>query len=43
MRTNWPEGHAEKADRLVSTLASRTDLWLTRQDWATGIIVAVKK
>ncbi|SDK97198.1 Predicted O-methyltransferase YrrM [Catalinimonas alkaloidigena] len=40
---NWPEGHAEKAAKLQTTLAERDDLYLTRQDWATGIVVAVKK
>lgn len=40
---NWPEGHHEKALRLVKTLEQRPDLTLTKQVWATGIIVAVKK
>ncbi|WP_161889266.1 O-methyltransferase [Pontibacter russatus] len=40
---NWPEGHHEKAIRLVADLESREDLLLTKQVWATGIIVAVKK
>jgi predicted O-methyltransferase YrrM len=40
---NWPEGHAEKATRLLDTLDQRTDLTLTRQCWATGIVIAVKK
>ncbi|HEX2534036.1 MAG TPA: class I SAM-dependent methyltransferase [Chitinophagaceae bacterium] len=40
---NWPEGHAEKADRLVQDLEARTDLVLTKQAWATGIIIGVKK
>jgi predicted O-methyltransferase YrrM len=40
---NWPEGHAEKADNLISQLEKRTDLVLTKQVWATGIIIAVKK
>jgi predicted O-methyltransferase YrrM len=40
---NWPEGHAEKADHLVNTLENRKDLSITKQVWATGIIVAVKK
>lgn len=40
---NWPEGHAEKASRLVEVLESRSDLFLTKQDWATGIVVAVRK
>ena len=40
---NWPEGHQEKATKLVGYLESREDLILTKQVWATGIIVAVKK
>ena len=40
---NWPEGHDEKALRLMEYLEERQDLVLTRQDWATGIIIAVKK
>jgi predicted O-methyltransferase YrrM len=40
---NWPEGHQEKAINLVSVLEKRTDLSLTKQVWATGIIVAVKR
>ncbi len=40
---NWPEGHQEKAIQLVKDLEARTDLTLTKQHWATGIIVAVKK
>ena len=40
---DWPEGHAEKAKKLVATLEKREDLILTKQSWATGIIVAAKK
>ena len=40
---NWPEGHHEKANQLVTYLGTRTDLLLTKQVWATGIIIAVKK
>ena len=39
---NWPEGHQEKAKKLVAYLESREDLLLTKQVWATGIIIAVK-
>jgi predicted O-methyltransferase YrrM len=42
-QTNWPDGHDEKAKKLVTHLESRDDLYLTKQVWATGIIVAVKK
>ncbi len=40
---NWPDGHHEKAIKLVDLLEQRNDLVLTKQVWATGIIVAVKK
>ena len=40
---NWPEGHHEKANNFVKNLESRNDLSLTKQHWATGIIIAVKK
>jgi predicted O-methyltransferase YrrM len=39
---NWPEGHAEKVTNLVTILEERKDLVLTKQIWATGIIIAVK-
>jgi predicted O-methyltransferase YrrM len=40
---NWPEGHQEKAINFVKYLESRNDLALTKQNWATGIIIVVKK
>ena len=41
-KENWPEGHAEKALHLEKYLERRTDLKLTKLNWATGIIIAVK-
>lgn len=40
---NWPEGHREKALTLLDELEKRTDIHLTKQRWATGIVIAVKK
>lgn len=40
---NWPEGHAAKAEKLIATLDGREDLFVTEQNWASGIIIAVKK
>ncbi len=40
---NWPEGHQQKVTNLIETLESREDLVLTKQAWASGIIVAVKR
>jgi len=42
-QANWPDGHAEKAVILVETLEQRDDLVLTKLNWATGIVIAVKK
>lgn len=39
---NWPDGHAEKAAKLVVELESRSDLVLTKLVWSTGIIICVK-
>ncbi|WP_162419383.1 O-methyltransferase [Cyclobacterium roseum] len=41
-QANWPEGHQEKAVNFVNTLERRSDLNVTKQNWATGIIIAVK-
>lgn len=40
---NWPDGHQEKAIKLIDYLETRDDLLLTKQVWSTGIIIAVKK
>lgn len=40
---NWPEGHSEKAVELLANLEKREDLILTKQCWATGIVIVVKK
>ncbi len=42
-QSNWPDGHDEKAIKLMSRLESRSDLSMTKQVWATGIVIAVKK
>lgn len=42
-QSNWPDGHQEKATKLVDYLEQRTDLMLTKQRWATGLLLAVKK
>lgn len=41
-QSNWPEGHEAKATRLISILENRPDLLLTKMEWSTGVIVAVK-
>jgi predicted O-methyltransferase YrrM len=40
---NWPDGHAEKATQLLVDLENRNDLLLTKQNWASGIAIAVKR
>ena|SRR3990170_1061971 len=40
---NWPDGHQEKAIKLIDDLELKKELLLTKQVWATGIIIAVKK
>jgi predicted O-methyltransferase YrrM len=40
---NWPEGHDLKAIQLIKNLEQRTDIVLTKQVWATGIVIVVKK
>lgn len=40
---NWPEGHSEKADRLVAQLEANETLTLTKLNWSTGLLIAVKK
>ncbi len=42
-QANWPEGHQEKAIDFVKKLERRNDIVLTKQHWATGIIIAVKQ
>jgi predicted O-methyltransferase YrrM len=42
-QSNWPDGHQEKVLNLITYLESRKDLLLTKQNWASGIIMAVKK
>lgn len=40
---NWPEGHQEKAVKLIAYLEARDDLRITKQVWSTGIVIVVKK
>lgn len=39
---NWPDGHHQKAVNLVKYLDERPDFFITKQSWASGIVVAVK-
>ncbi len=42
-QANWPEGHAERVDDFIYLLESKKNLVLTKMNWSTGIIIAVKK
>lgn len=39
---NWPDGHTDKVAWLVDYLEQREDFVLTKMDWSTGVIVAVR-
>ncbi|MEX0359462.1 MAG: O-methyltransferase [Allomuricauda sp.] len=39
---NWPEGHLTYVSSLVDKLETRQDFTITKMDWSTGVIVAVK-
>ena len=40
---NWPEGHEQKAQDLVTNLEDRSDLSVVKMSWSTGVIIAAKK
>ena len=39
---NWPPGHQENVDRLVNYLENKDDFTLTKMNWSTGLIIAVR-
>ncbi|MEO9513673.1 MAG: class I SAM-dependent methyltransferase [Flavobacteriaceae bacterium] len=39
---NWPSGHGAKAAGLIAALELNKDFTITKMDWSTGVIVAVK-
>lgn len=39
---NWPDGHEDNVKNLIATLENRDDIALTKMDWSTGVIIAVK-
>lgn len=39
---NWPEGHEDKVKGLIDYLETREDFTLTKMNWSTGVILAVK-
>lgn len=42
-RPNWPEGHQDKANVLITMLEQRHDLQIVKMCWASGIIVGIKQ
>ena len=42
-RDSWPEGHSDKANKLVQYLENRKDIILTKLCWSTGIIICTKQ
>ena len=43
MQPNWPEGHEDNVIELIAYLEKRNDFQLTKMNWSTGLILAVKK
>ena len=41
-QSNWPNGHSERVEAFIDHLESREDVILTKLNWSTGIIIAVK-
>lgn len=39
---NWPEGHENNVTNLIASLENREDITITKMDWSTGVIIAVK-
>lgn len=39
---NWPEGHGLNVEALVDYLENREDFNLTKMNWSTGLIIAVR-
>jgi predicted O-methyltransferase YrrM len=37
---NWPDGHADKVDQLISRLEADSRFHVTKLSWASGIILA---
>jgi len=39
---NWPKGHEDNVAKLVTYLENREDFSLTKMNWSTGLIIAVR-
>jgi hypothetical protein len=40
---NWPADHAPKVPALISDLESRPNFEVTKLEWASGLMMVVKK
>ena len=43
MLTSWEEEHVTRVYRLLATLEARDDLRITKLNWSTGLLIAVRK
>lgn len=39
---NWPEGHDKHVEGLIAYLENRKDFNLTKMNWSTGLVIAVR-
>ncbi|NHF60121.1 methyltransferase domain-containing protein [Flavobacteriaceae bacterium TP-CH-4] len=39
---NWPDGHQTNVDGLIHYLENRDDFTLTKLNWSTGLVIAVR-
>lgn len=42
LQPNWPEGHDEKAAKLLDVLHQKNNLSVCRLEWATGIVICTR-
>lgn len=40
---NWPAGHDENVKQLITDLEGRNNFQITKMNWSTGLVLAVKK
>jgi len=39
---NWPDNHGDNVDKLITYIEERKDFSLTKMNWSTGLIIAVR-
>ncbi|WP_246246803.1 hypothetical protein [Paenibacillus lemnae] len=40
---NWPEGHGDKVEELITYLESRNDFFMSKLNWSSGLIFMTRK